>query len=54
MKLYRIRTVAEKLNKHEITIRRWIAEGRLKYVRIDQRHIRVPEEELNRLIEEAK
>ena len=53
MKLYRVKTVAEKLNKHEVTIRRLVSEGKIKVVRIDKKHIRIAEDELNRLMEES-
>lgn len=49
MRLYRIKTVAEELKKHEITIRRWIAEGKVEAVKIDHKHIRITENELQRL-----
>ncbi len=53
-KLYRPRYVAGVLGFDPSTIRRWIAEGRLRAVRVGPKSIRIPEAAVAELISERK
>lgn len=50
--LMRIREFADRANIAEKTARTWVSEGRISHVRLG-RSIRIPLEELNRLVSEG-
>lgn len=52
-KLITPKEFAETLSMHEVTVRKWIREGRIKSYKINN-YRRIPESELQRLIEEGK
>lgn len=51
MKVYKVREVAEKLAVHELTIRNRIKEGKIQIIRLNGHTIRIPQSELDRLLE---
>ena len=50
---YTVKEVAQQLKLAEITIRQWIAEGKIESVKIGTRR-RIPREQVQKLIEGSK
>jgi putative resolvase len=48
--LLKVKDVARALNVHRTSVERWIKEGKLKAVKLPSGYYRIPEEELNRLL----
>lgn len=48
--LYTVKQFAEMLNMAEITIRQWMGNGKLNFVRIGSKSVRIPHSELNRIL----
>ncbi len=46
-----INEVSEQLGLAAVTLRLWIAQGRVGYVRLGRRAIRIPETEVQRIID---
>jgi excisionase family DNA binding protein len=51
--MYSVRPAAQKIGIQEKTLRTWIAAGRIGYVRLGTRTIRVPLSEVNRILSEG-
>jgi len=54
MELLKVREVAEKLRVSPITVRRMISAGEIKAIRFSKRSIRIPKEELERILSTYK
>jgi excisionase family DNA binding protein len=49
-KLYTIQEIADLLQVHQLTVRRWIKEEKLKCLRLSERNIRISKTELDRFV----
>ena len=49
-KLYTIQEVADLLQVHQMTVRNWINDGKIKSLRISERNIRISKAELDRFV----
>jgi len=49
MPTYTIAQVAEELQVHIMTVKRWVKEGKIKVVRLGYRTVRITDEELDRI-----
>ena len=47
---YTVKEISSILNLAEITIRQWMGNGKLNFVRIGGKSVRIPESELNRIL----
>lgn len=47
---YTVKEISSILNLAEITIRQWMGNGKLNFVRIGNKSVRIPESELNRIL----
>lgn len=45
-----VKEAALELRVHELTIYRWIKEGKLQSVKVGQKNVRIEREELNKII----
>ena len=53
MPTYTMAQVAEELQVHIMTVKRWVKDGKIKVVRLGYRTVRITEEELNRIKREG-
>jgi excisionase family DNA binding protein len=53
-KLYTIQEIADLLQVHQLTVRRWIKEEKLKCLRLSERNIRVSKTELDRFVNDKE
>ena len=53
MPTYTIKQVAQELQVHPHTVRRWIRQGKLKVLRFGHRTVRITQEELERIRKEG-
>ena len=51
MQVYKISEVAKRLAVHHLTIRTMIKKGQIKIVRVNEHTMRIPQSELDRLLE---
>jgi excisionase family DNA binding protein len=49
-KYYTVKEISTILNMAEITIRQWMGNGKLQFIRIGNKSVRIPESELQRIL----
>ncbi len=52
--LLTIREAAQKLGLREKTLRRWVALRKIEYIKAGERAVRIPSDEIDRLIEAGR